>query len=118
MLIKLFSVLFIVFALFLSGCQKQTPVEATNSPENSVTSLAKKSITDLELDGHYIIIAKEEALPAGLDGAVAAPGLVTRLDDGRITSVPLAVLGRRGRARLTPLIVLAVSSGLLLLGLL
>jgi len=82
MLIRLFSVLFLVFVLFLLGCQKQTPVEITGSTENSAASLAKKSNADLELDGHYIVIAEKETLPAGLDDAVAAlNGKVTRKID-------------------------------------
>jgi subtilisin family serine protease len=88
MFIRFFSVLFIVFVLVLLGCQEQAPVEMNSDTINSGASLSKKPQGDLELDGHYIIIAEEEAaLPAGLDAAVAAAnGSVT----GKIEQLGLA----------------------------
>jgi len=73
MLFRFLSIIFIAFALILSGCQEQTPLDVASEDGIAELSLAKKKATTTEeLDGHYMIIASGNDLPKGLDEAVAA----------------------------------------------
>ncbi len=87
---KIYSIIILVIALFLISCQEQSPVETTSTSNISDLSLAKKApqvSPDTEFDGHYIIIANGNTLPAGLSKSVAnAKGNLT----GKIEKLGLA----------------------------